>query len=63
MREAIDQLYEHGLVLRQIIERNGERVVREVTALSRERIAPEVFQKPTGFSQTEILAPRPEADR
>ena len=70
VREAMDQLYEYGLVLRQIIERRGpgsppgggsdnERVVREVTALSRESIPPEVFQKPTGFSQTEYLAPSP----
>jgi hypothetical protein len=64
-REAIGQIQRHGLVLRQIIERRGpekERVVREITALSRGSISPELFRKPAGFSQSEFLAPPPGAN-
>jgi hypothetical protein len=74
LREVIDELYQHGLVLRQIIERrtpggagaaagpDAGRVVREVTALSSEKLPAETFRKPKGFSQTEFLTPRAEED-
>jgi hypothetical protein len=68
VREVIDAMHGHGLMLRQLIERRdasaapvetaaSERVSREVTAFAREEIAAEVFQRPSGFSQSEFLAP------
>ena len=65
-RQAIEQMYQHGLVLRQIVEWHGpgasdsEKVVREVTELSRDSIPSDTFQKPAGLTQTEDLAPRSE---
>jgi hypothetical protein len=61
-REAMAAMHEHGLMLRQIVERRGPeqvRVIREVTALSRQSISPETFRKPVGFTQSEFLAPAP----
>ncbi len=66
VRQAIEPLYQRGLVLRQVVEWHGPgtgdngRVVREVSGLTREKIPPETFQKPAGLTQTEDLAPRPE---
>ncbi len=72
IREAMAPMYERGLFLRHIIERRdatgtgaaevveSERVVREVTAISREEIAAGIFEKPPGFSETEFLAPGPD---
>jgi hypothetical protein len=71
-RAALEAVYRHGLVLRQIVERHGpgaplqpggpdtERIGREVTELSRENIPSEMFKKPAGLIPTEILAPVPE---
>lgn len=72
IRDAVAQMYERGFFLRHIIERRvherevaaealeRERVTREVTAISRGDIAAAVFAQPTGYAQTEFLAPGPD---
>lgn len=68
LREALNSLYDNGLFLKHVIERpaggeqlgGGERVTREVTALSRQEIGAIVFVKPAGYSASEVLAPAPE---
>lgn len=64
-REVIEGLYQRGLVLREIVERPGpepEKIVREVTALSRETLSPDIFRRPAGYTPTEFLAPGPSDD-
>jgi hypothetical protein len=70
LRDAIDSLHEHGLMLRHAIERRmgagepeatpTERITREVTSLSVQKIEARVFVKPEGFTPAEFLAPVPE---
>ena len=71
IRDALEQIYQHGLVLRQLIERRTisgavtaqrveiERVTREVSSVGRQDLPPAVFEKPVGYAQTEFLAPEP----
>jgi hypothetical protein len=64
LREALDALHEHGLVLRHLVERRTvaddaltERVSREVTSVAEELLPPETFQRPAGYALSEFLAP------
>lgn len=69
VRDAVDELYEHGFFLRQVIERREStgtapaagapvaKLSREVTAIRQESIPGTAFERPAGFSLSEYLAP------
>jgi hypothetical protein len=69
LRDAIDELYDKGFFLRQLIDRrvsanappapdtSAAKLSREVTSLAMEAIPAAAFERPTGFTQSEYLAP------
>ncbi len=72
IRDALEQIYQRGIVLRQLIERRAtgggapaagqvalERVSREVTSFSRQDLPADTFEQPAGYARTEFLAPAP----
>ena len=69
LRDAIDELYGHGFFLRQLIDRrvsanappapdtSAAKLSREVTSVSIEPIPAAAFERPSGYTQSEFLAP------
>jgi hypothetical protein len=66
VREAMEALHRHGLILRHSIERRvsgapdgpvTERISREVTSFARQELDARLFVKPEGFAPAEFLAP------
>lgn len=71
MRAAVERMQAHGLMLRQIIQRERqpgpgntslerERVDRTVVELAERDLAPAEFRMPEGYGHAEFLAPAPD---